>query len=302
MEKSKSATPDFSVREFFKRFPDDETCLKHIFDVRFGERHVCRACGVESTFHRMSDRRAFACAACGDHVYPTAGTIFQDTRTPLQLWFYALYLFTTTRHGVSGKELQRQLGVTYKTAWRIANRLRKHIAMVDGDDPLGGFDKIVEVDETYVGGHKKGAKGRQTTNKTVVFGMVERGGEAVMKVVPNVKKKTLHAHIAENVEKGTEIHADEWVAYDGLEKKGYSLKRINKDRDGSYVGPNGESVNTIENFWRHLKCSIKGTHVSVSPKYLEAYAKEFEYRFNRRMRPETMLGELLSRFPELDAS
>ena len=79
MEKSKSTSPDFSVRDFFKRFPNDEACLEHIFTVRFGERHVCRACGVESTFHRMSDRRAFACAACGDHVYPTAGTIFQDT-------------------------------------------------------------------------------------------------------------------------------------------------------------------------------------------------------------------------------
>ena len=103
MGKSKSATPDFSIREFFKRSPDDETCLKHIFDVGFGERHVCRACGVESMFHRMRDRRTFACAACGDYAYPTAGTIFQDTRTPLQVWFYAIYLFVTAGPGKRGR-------------------------------------------------------------------------------------------------------------------------------------------------------------------------------------------------------
>ena len=85
-------------------------------EVRYGLRHVCRKCGKDSTFHKLADRKAFACAHCGDHLYPCAGTIFQDSRTPLQMWFYAIYLFIATRHGVSGKELQRTLGVTYKTA------------------------------------------------------------------------------------------------------------------------------------------------------------------------------------------
>lgn len=91
------------------------------------------------------------------------------------------------------------------------------------------------------------------------------------------------------------------MGYNGLENKGYEVKRINKHANGQYVGPEGESVNAVENFWRHFKKSIEGTHISVSGKHLERYAKEFEYRFNRRMKPETMLGELLSRFPELDA-
>ena len=108
-----------TVGEFFARFPDDEACLNHIMEVRYGMRHVCQACGVEGTFHKLTNRRAFSCSSCGSHIYPTAGTVFQDTRTPLQVWFYAIYLFVTTRHGVSGKELQRTLGVTYKTAWRI---------------------------------------------------------------------------------------------------------------------------------------------------------------------------------------
>ena len=109
-----------TVGEFFARFPDDEACLNHIMEVRYGVRHVCQKCGVEGTFHKLTNRRAFSCSSCGDHLYPTAGTVFQDTRTPLRVWFYAIYRFVTTRHGVSGKELQRTLGVTYKCAYRMA--------------------------------------------------------------------------------------------------------------------------------------------------------------------------------------
>src|SRR5678815_5221201 len=102
-----------TVRKCFKRFPDEDACLEHVMDVRFGLRHKCRKCGVDSTFHKLELRKAYCCANCGDHLYPCADSIFKDSRTPLQVWFYAIYLFVATRHGVSGKELQRQLGVTY---------------------------------------------------------------------------------------------------------------------------------------------------------------------------------------------
>lgn len=124
--KSSSASPEFSVREFFQRFPSEEACLDHIMNVRFGgTRFDCGRCGVVgATHHRLVNRRAYSCSHCGNHVYPTAGTILHDTRTPLVSWFYAMYLFCATRHGVSGKELQRQLGVTYKTAYRIGQQIR----------------------------------------------------------------------------------------------------------------------------------------------------------------------------------
>lgn len=121
--KKPSKVVPFSVREFFERFPSDDACLEHVMQVRYGLRHICQKCGVDSTFHKLSDRPAYSCASCGYHVYPCAGTIFQDTRTPLQSWFYAIYLFVTARHGVSGKELQRTLGVTYKTAWRMGQQI-----------------------------------------------------------------------------------------------------------------------------------------------------------------------------------
>ena len=135
-----------TVEEFFARLPDEETCLAHIMEVRYGQRHVCGACGVEGTFHKLANRRAFSCAHCGDHVYPTAGTIFQDTRTPLQVWFYAIYLFVTTRHGVSGKELERMLGVTYKTAWRMSQQIRQLMITADNFDVLRGH---VGLDEAF---------------------------------------------------------------------------------------------------------------------------------------------------------
>lgn len=289
-----------NVRQFFQQFPDDEACLAHLFEVRFGQGHECPKCKRAAKWYRIKAEQAFSCQWCGHHIHPMVGSIFEKSRTPLQLWFYAIFLFTTTRHGVSAKELQRQLGVTYKTAYRMGKLIREHMAAIDGETPLGGEGKVVEVDETYVGGHKKGARGRSTQNKTIVFGMIERGGEVMVKVVPDAKKRTLQPIIAENVLPGTEVHTDTFRGYDDLESEGFDVRRVNKDRTGSYVGPAGETVNAIENIWRHLKCSIEGTHTSVSGKYLERYAKEFEYRFNRRMRPDTMMDELLSHFPSLD--
>src|SRR6266545_1728765 len=174
-----------TVRDFFARFPDEDVCLNHIMEVRYGLRHVCRACGVEGTFHKLAKRRAFSCAHCGDHVYPTAGTVFEDTRTALQMWFYAIFLFVTTRHGVSGKELERTLGVTYKTAWRMGQHIRVLMAKADGFEMLQGH---VEADEAYVGGRRPGKRGRGAAGKTVVFGMKERGGRMVAEPVADAKQ------------------------------------------------------------------------------------------------------------------
>jgi transposase-like protein len=170
---------------------------------------------------------------------------------------------------------------------------------VDGETPIGGEGKIVEVDETFVGGVTTGLDWR--ARKTVVMGMIERGGDAMLKVVPDQTRGSLLPVIRSNVADCTEIHTDELRAYNkAMPVDRYTHKTVNHGK-GEYATPCGTSTNQIESFFNHLKKSISGTHTSVSPKHLEAYVKEFEYRFNRRMRPETMLSELLSRFPELDA-
>ena len=281
----------WTVQNFFKHFPDDDTCLNHLFKTRFGADPSCPKCGEIGKFHRLKKMPAYTCN-CGHHIHPMQGTPFAKSRTSLQKWFYAMFLFTTTRHGVAAKELQRQLGVTYKTAWRMGHELRKYMAKTDGEWTLGG---AVEADETYVGGRTTGGKrGRGAPNKTVVFGMLERGGDVMTKVVPDVRKKTLQPIIEENVVAGSSVHTDELKSYGGLSKAGFEHETVNHGA-GEYVDGDCH-VNGIEGFWARLKLSIRGTHVHVSKKHLQTYVKEFEYRYNRRKRPEQMFDELLAAF------
>ncbi len=246
-----------SVSEFFKQFSSDEACLEHLFNVRFGQGHVCPKCERAAKWYRLASEQAYSCQWCGHHIHPMVGSIFEKSRTPLQLWFYAIFLFTTTRHGVSAKELQRQLGVTYKTAWRMAALIREHMAAIDGDAPIGGEGEIVQIDETMIGGKRKGKRGRGAEGKTVVLGMMEPDGEVIAKVIPNVRRNTLHPMIEQHVEPGSEIETDELTSYRGIAAKGYEHRTIEHGA-GEYVGKDGTTVNAIENFWRHVKCSIKG--------------------------------------------
>lgn len=291
-----------TVRQFFVQFPDDEACLTHLFNIRFGQGYACPKCERPSRWSRIKAERAYSCQWCGHHLHPTVNTPFEQTRTPLQLWFYAIYLFTTTRNGVAAKELQRQLGVTYKTAWRMADLIRTHMAVVDGEAPIGGIGKAVEIDETLIGGKSKaGKQGRQLDNKTVVLGMVERDGQIVTKVVPNIKRDTLIPQILSTVSPGTTIHTDYLHSYRVLSQHGYEHRRVNHNK-GEYVSyDTGCHVQTIEGFWSQLKRAINGTHIHVSSKHLWKYAKEAEYRFNRRGASETMFSELVSSFLPLSA-
>ena len=277
--------------EFQHQYPNDEACLERIMIERYGGTELdCPKCGDHGKFYRMTRERAYVCQHCKYQLHPTVGTIMERSRTPLHKWFYAMHLFSNSRHGVAAKELQRELGVTYKTAWRMAHEIRKYMASVDGEWPLDGD---IEADETYVGGRTTGGKrGRGAPNKTIVFGMLERDGDVMANVVQNIRKRTLQAFIAENVEPGSTVHTDELKSYGGLAKVGYTHQTVNHG-SGEYVrGPS--HVNGIEGFWARLKLSIRGTHVHVSAKYLQKYVKEFEYRYNRRKRPDAIFGDLVA--------
>lgn len=278
-----------TIQQFFKKFPDDKTCLEHLFDVRFGQGYECSKCSRSAKWYRIAKRPVYSCQWCGYHIHPTVGTPFEASRTSLQLWFYAIYLFTVTRSGVSAKELQRQLGVTYKCAWRMGHEIRKHMGFVDGDPQLRG---VIEIDEAFIGGHKVGAQGG--SGKAVVFGMLNRNGDVMTKVVPDRKWSTLHPLIAKNISRASTIYSDEHSAYSDLNRRGYKHETVIHSRK-EYA--HGEChVNTLESYWSRLKLSINGTHVFVSPKHLDKYCSEFEYRFNSRNHPEQMVDELLGTF------
>lgn len=284
-----------TLRDFFKHFPDDESCLNHLFNVRFGQGYTCPSCERPSKWHRIQAERAYSCQWCGHHLHPTVGTPFQQTRTPLQLWFFAIFLFTTTRNGVAAKELQRQLGVTYKTAWRMAGLIREHMANVDGDARVGGLGKVVEIDETLVGGNKRKGWRHPRSGKTMVMGMMERDGVVLTTVVADNRKHTLLPKVSAHVEAGSIIHTDELRSYKGIAALGFEHHTVSHGR-GYHVGPTGGHVQGIENFWGQLKRSINGTYIHVSAKHLWKYAKEAEYRFNRRSYPSLMFPELVSTF------
>ena len=216
-----SKSKPMPITEFMKMFPDDDACLAHLFKQRFGDDFACTRCGEVGKYRKLSKMPAYTCQ-CGEHIHPMSGTPFNRSHTPLQKWYYAMYLFTTTRHGVPAKELQRQLRVNYKTAWRIGHEIRKYLGLVDGDDQLGGRGKHVEIDESMLGGKIKGQKpGCGSPNKITVLGMVERDGDVMTRVVENVKRATLEPHIVENVKVGSTVSTDELRSYANLTSLGF---------------------------------------------------------------------------------
>jgi hypothetical protein len=173
----------YTFKQFQAEYPDDAACLAKLMEIQYGGSVTeCQVCQKRTGFHPMTKRRAYACQECGHHIYPAAGTIFHKSRTKLTIWFFAMYLMTSTRHGVAAKEIERQTGVTYKCAWRICHELRKLMAATDanGMGSLGGDGAHVEIDETLVGGVIKGeGPGQRRENKTVVMGMVQRDGKII---------------------------------------------------------------------------------------------------------------------------
>ncbi|MEQ9662838.1 MAG: IS1595 family transposase [Parasphingopyxis sp.] len=291
MKKPKAPT----LRQFQDRFPTEDSCLDHLMRTRYGERFDCEGCGKEVHYYRVQKRRSYACEHCGHQIYPTAGTPFHRTRTSLRDWFYVMFLFCASRNGVAAKEVERQIGVTYKTAWRMCHEIRKYMAQVDGDEPLGGPFKVVEIDETYVGGEARGRGTGYKANKTAVMAMLQRDGMVMSKVIPNRKKITLEGHIFHNVLLHTEIHTDDFVSYQDIgDFKGYWHHTVNHSI-GEYVRGR-VTTNTVEGFWAQVKRTVSGTHIHVSGKHLSKYLGEIEYRWNMRHRPHQTLDRLMASF------
>ncbi len=187
----------YSLMEFMREFPDDAACLEFIWRNRHapdGHHAYCPKCDRERKFHRVKARPSYDCDSCGYHLHPLKGTIFEKSATSLHLWFYAMYLMSQTQCGVSAKHLERELGVTYKTAWRMANLIRNRLIDQEGEPPLSGEP---DADETHVGRRRGTDHGRPSADsrKTAVFSMLEREGCIVVLTVPNARASTPMAHL-----------------------------------------------------------------------------------------------------------
>lgn len=306
--RARSSESSLSLVEFMREFPDDETCLRHIWRERFapdGEHAFCQRCEAERVFKRYDTaqkRPCWFCQTCGYRIHPLAGTIFERSSTSLHLWFYALYLITSTRCGVSAKQLERELGVTYKTAWRMFNRIRNHLMDESGDPRLSGE---VEADETLVGGKMRNPDRRERERlgwdrkrydnerkKVMVFGAVERGGRVRATIIPNSSGQTLHNAVQTYVVPESMLFTDEWGGYNSVGKKMKGHKRI---RHAERIYVEGDvHTQTIEGFWALTKNGIRGAYHSVSAKWLQGYLNEYAWRYNRRDSDTPMFYSLLA--------
>jgi len=303
VERSASSESQLTYSRFMERFPDNDACLDYLKERFYSAGTECPGCGKATKFHRIKSRAAYSCQYCRHQVYPTAGTIFHKSTTSLQLWFWAIFLMSSTRCGMSAKQLEREIGVTYKTAHRMFKQIRTLLAEDDG--PLSGD---VEADETYYGGKprvadmarhraqyspQRAAMKWAAETKTPVFGMVERGGRVRAMVIADNAGQTLRHRIGEHVLPESMIFTDEYKGYWGLERDFKGHRRI-MHRERIYVRGDVHT-NTIEGFFGLLKNGIRGVYHAVSRQYLQSYLDEYSWRYNHRDDTQPMFWTILAR-------
>ena len=277
----------YTIRDFEKEFPTDDACLEWLRTYLYPNGIWCKQCYTVTKHHRVTKRRSYSCDRCGHHVHPTASTIYHKSPTPLKLWFYAIYLMASTRCGISAKQLQRELGVTYKTAWRIFKQVRSMLG--ENGHALTGE---VEVDETYIGGKRHGKRGRGAEGKTPVIGLVQCKGKIVARIASNVASATVIPLIQQHVRpEGTTVFTDELKSYDPLARSRYAHERVNHSQK-EYVKGNAHT-NTLEGFWSLVKQGIRGIYRGVGRPYLQSYLDEYGFRYNHRSDAQPMFKTFL---------
>lgn len=291
-----------NIIQVFKNFPTQESCIQHLESKRWPEKVTCAYCGSDRTYPRKQDLRHH-CNSCSKSFSVTVGTIFHDTRVPLQKWFLAISLIINAKKGISARQLARDIEVNKDTAWSMAMRIRE--GMKDNGALLHG---VVEMDETYVGGKpRKGAKKKydddnnpgsprgRGTKKTPVVGMVERNGNVKAEKVNKdcLKCKDMNELVRKNVNPhGSVLVTDEYRGYNKISKL---LKHYTINHSVEYA--NGEiHTNTIESFWAIVKRGIVGQFHKVSEHYLDKYLDEFTYRYNaRKMHAQDIFDDVVLR-------
>jgi transposase-like protein len=290
-KQQKSPMERYTIYDLRGDFPNDEACLEWLKNRRWPNGTYCKQCEKITMHYLIVSRNSFSCQFCGHHVHPTAGTIFHKSSTPLTLWWHAIFLMSQTRGGISAKQVERELGVTYKTAWRMCKLIRKQLD--EDKDPFGG-NKDVEVDESYFGPKsQEGKRGRGSERKVPVVGVVERNGRIHTEVAPNASKKTLQTIVENTVQPGTTVHTDEWPGYQDLDDAGYNHRVINHS-EGQYV-MGSIHTQTIDGFWGNFKNGIVGVHHHVSNDYLHLYLAEHAFRYSHRNDVKPMFLSFLDR-------
>lgn len=288
---------------FLELFPNHDACLDYLKEKFYPDGSECPKCGKATRFHRVGTRNgntekrsAYACQYCRGQVYPTANTVFHKSSTSLQLWFWAVFLMSSTRCGISAKQLEREIGVSYPTALRMFRQIRSLLSDADGP-PLSGK---IEMDETGIGGKPRLGQVRSrlearqwAEKKATVFGMVQRGGQVRAFVVSDRKGETIGPYARRHVLPESMIFTDEYAMYKGIGKQFAGHKRVNHS---AKVYVDGDATtNQIEGFFGLMKNGIRGVFHAVSEEHLQGYIDEFSFRYNRRNGGEPIFWAILDR-------
>jgi transposase-like protein len=271
-----------------KIFQDETAAREYLEAQRWPNGAFCPHCGAVENIRKMEGKShrpgLYQCNGCREHFTVTVGTLYERSHIPLHKWLLATYLLCSSKKGMSANQLHRMLGITYKSAWFMCHRIRE--AMKPSDSPLGGEGKTVEIDETYVGGKRRGLfrekyvdQGRSQKSKTPVVSLIERGGNAKSFVVDSVKGHILKGLAYDNVEMTSHIMTDSFVSYKGL--KGDFASHQAVDHSKEYVR-GIVHVNFAESYFSLLKRGIMGTFHHISADHMQRYLNEFDYRWNTR--------------------
>ncbi len=284
----------YTIQDFQRDFPTDEACLDWLRDFLYPDGIYCKLCQQMTKHHRVKSRMSYSCDRCGHHEHPMANTIFQDSRTPLRSWFHAVFLMASTRCGISAKQLQREIGVTYKTAWRMFRQIRTLL-----NEPPSQLSGEVEIDETYIGGRYRGTGTKREVaqarlrNKAAVAGQVQRGGRLHAFHLPDGTAGALVPLAKQYIMPGAVVYSDELPAYKVLGRQGYQHRRVHH---AAKVWVSGRAhVNTLESFWGLLKRGISGVYHSVGASHLQSYVNEYVFRYNHRSDEVPMFQTMMSR-------
>jgi transposase-like protein len=268
-----------NLPDLIQRFGSEDKCYAYLEHLRWPDGVRCPRCESDK-ISRIHKRHQFDCDSCRYQFSVRVGTIFHDSRLPLWKWFLAAYMISHSKKGVSSLQLQRMIGVSYKTAWHLSHRIRAAMK-TDIDQLLKG---VVEVDETWVGGKVRGRGRGYKGNKALVVGAVQRGGKIRLGVIKDRSRESLHGFINKHVDDETEaIFTDDWEAYRGIADEDTMHETVNHSA-GEYVRDEVHT-NSVENIWSLLKRSVMGTYHHLSAKHLPAYLEEITFRFNNRGNP-----------------
>jgi transposase-like protein len=283
----KEVKKDIDMIRLMTKYNNDDACRETLANLRWPDGITCPRCESKSIRNSYT-RNQYDCGSCGYQFSITSGTIFHDSHLPLQKWFIAVYLMIESKKGISANQMKRTLDVSYKTAWYLCHRIRDAMT-VDNPMPLS---KIVEVDETWVGGKRKHVGHGYKGNKVVVAGAAQRGGEVRLEVIGDRTREVLHNFIKKYTADNTEaIYTDDWPAYNGIADEDTRHETVNHSAEEWVRGD--VHTNYVENIWSLLKRSLVGSYHKVSKKHLDAYLDELEWRFNNRENPYLFRDTLL---------